>query len=367
MDKKVSAAPQFQDLIDAIKRNGISRQQWENILCVNKSIVLFIDQDRRTMLHHTAFHGRTSLIELLVQQDVELNSYNKNGETPLFVAVVQDKVAAVEALLKAGADPEVRNQYGETLLHVACNSKTGILELLLKHCDCYIDAANAEEQTPLHYAVMLEREDAVETLLNFGANVNVADAKGRMPLHMASSRGLLKTLNLLLSHGAYVNACDNHDKIPLHYAVQFGHMSLVQALVQQGAKINAIDMDGIGDTPLEVAIDASRLDIVLSLLQQGALQKETLLLVSDVAYPGRSPAELNEEYQDILAQYQEVGNPTRADVLWEVEQLLIAGKSIDNGESQEFKNVMFKLMLCEQKDFLHSMRENQQVRMSESA
>ena len=51
-----------------------------------------------------------------------VNLKNKDGDTPLSLAVKKQRIAIAEILLKAGAATNVRNKAGWTPLHIAGNS-----------------------------------------------------------------------------------------------------------------------------------------------------------------------------------------------------------------------------------------------------
>jgi RNA polymerase sigma factor (sigma-70 family) len=63
----------------------------------------------------------------------------------------------------------------------------------------------------------------------------------------------------LLSKGANVNAVDGNDWTPLHRAATQGDLAMVRLLVKHGAKIDA---KGAGGTPLDLAVDNKRTEVV---------------------------------------------------------------------------------------------------------
>ena len=72
-----------------------------------------------------------------------------SGSTPLLVAASQNDAAQVRQLLKAGANPNVRNKLDTTpLLEAAFRSNSEVIKALL---DAGADpnAAGADDQTPL--------------------------------------------------------------------------------------------------------------------------------------------------------------------------------------------------------------------------
>jgi ankyrin repeat protein len=75
-----------------------------------------------TALHYAASHeGNLQSIRLLVDHGLDVNVKSRHGETPLGRAVNANKPAAVELLLKLGADPHARGIGGTNLLDLARN------------------------------------------------------------------------------------------------------------------------------------------------------------------------------------------------------------------------------------------------------
>lgn len=62
------------------------------------------DESGRTPLHYAAGVGAAA-VEMLVSRGAAVNAQDKDGTTPLHAAVDRGSVTAVEALLRAGADP----------------------------------------------------------------------------------------------------------------------------------------------------------------------------------------------------------------------------------------------------------------------
>lgn len=64
-------------------------------------------------------HDIAALPDWLGTPPVDVHSRNLLGDTPLHVAAVRGDVQAVTDLLGAGADPDIKGEYGFTPLHEA--------------------------------------------------------------------------------------------------------------------------------------------------------------------------------------------------------------------------------------------------------
>ncbi len=67
-----------------------------------------------TPLHYAATGGQVAVIQLLLDKHAYIDAESPNGTTPLMMAAQYGTLAAVKALMEAGADPALKNQLGQT-------------------------------------------------------------------------------------------------------------------------------------------------------------------------------------------------------------------------------------------------------------
>jgi len=128
-----------------------------------------------------------SKIELLGKIDptiVErISTYDTHPESDdlfgLFADIVyKDDIEAFNALIDAGADVNMQNKYGETLLHIAIrrDRREMVQKLLENNAD--INRADNPGWTPLMECVMDDMPELCKILLDAGADKNIANARG---------------------------------------------------------------------------------------------------------------------------------------------------------------------------------------------
>ncbi|OTA68560.1 ankyrin, partial [Hypoxylon sp. EC38] len=143
---------------------------------------------------------------------------------------------------------------------------------LLASQESGLDILDARGNTALLLATRKKRSAAMTSLLRYGALCNVADPDGRTALHYAAALGFNKALSLLLdkSFDGDPNAMDGKDSTPLHLAINdcYVDAETVGMLVKAGANMEARDKDG--RTPLMLAAQLGREELVRSLLIEGA-------------------------------------------------------------------------------------------------
>ncbi|MDC7224947.1 MAG: ankyrin repeat domain-containing protein [Spirochaetales bacterium] len=220
-------------------------------------------------------------------------------------------LAMTELLLKQGADPDGKGDYGDTSLHIA--SESGSLELvalLLRYgasreiandnLEYPVDRASGDEigeilqfsdekteriktffqfieegdvkavineinrgmninipgpegDTPLICAMEQREYALVDFFLNQGADPNAPGEGGRRPLHLAAEQREIPLIDKLVSYGADPNRPDDIQQRPLHLAIETGALVTVQKLIEAGADPNLQDRDG--STALTKSLD----------------------------------------------------------------------------------------------------------------
>ncbi|NWI54660.1 BARD1 protein, partial [Calyptomena viridis] len=128
---------------------------------------------------------------------------NYKGETLLHVASIKGDSAAVEQLLKNGADPNVKDNAGWTPLHEACNhGHRGVVELLLQH-RALVNTTGYQNDSPLHDAARNGHVGIVELLLAHGASRQAVNIFGLRPVDYAESEKMKSVLMLPVKNESF--------------------------------------------------------------------------------------------------------------------------------------------------------------------
>ena len=130
-------------------------------------------------------------------------------------------VTDISRCLKAGANANVRNKYGQTPLHrAAAHSKIPTVVTALVKAGANVNARDTDGWTPLHIAARENQTfTVVKTLLRAGARPNARDKKGNTPLYLSVRNNKSPaTLTTLLRAGADPNARNQQGQAPLHFA-----------------------------------------------------------------------------------------------------------------------------------------------------
>jgi len=202
-----------------------------------------LSQRPQCTIHAAAGAGDIEQIKLHLSWGTDVNVADRVGQSPLSPAVRGSSLGAVELLLANGAD---------------VNSKGG-----------------ADDQTPLHDAVMFShsnRREIIELLCAMGADVDAKDRWGRTPVsyagifdvNFAESADIAK---VLVAKGASLIVCDKSHRSPLHHYASNGRTELVELFIRnwrRGPQPWMMNLrDNQGNTPLELAEEGSEVAALL--------------------------------------------------------------------------------------------------------
>ncbi len=77
------------------------------------------NKDGKTPLHIAVENNYEDIVKLLLQKNADVNAKDNNGNTPLHIAVEKGNYFVIKELLKAGADKNIKNNEGKTALDIA--------------------------------------------------------------------------------------------------------------------------------------------------------------------------------------------------------------------------------------------------------
>jgi ankyrin repeat protein len=238
------------------------------------------DKRGNTLLHFAASRGHLEVARTLLELKADVNSVNKEGLTPLHKISrmwLTRSPDIVRLLFDNGANLHVRDNSGNTPLHLAASG--GHLEAArtLLELKADVNSLDGKGSTPLHRALegVPRGPDIVRLvrlLFDNGADLHARDNSGDTPLHSAASRGHLEVTRMLLEHNAEVNPKNSHGSTPLHLASagtgnEGGNLDVVRLLFGHGADVKAQNLNG------EIA----------SQLAHGSYQQEIVQLLSQQA------------------------------------------------------------------------------------
>eukprot|EP01117_Protostelium_nocturnum_P016737 TRINITY_DN6690_c0_g1_i3.p1 TRINITY_DN6690_c0_g1~~TRINITY_DN6690_c0_g1_i3.p1 ORF type:complete len:310 (-),score=69.97 TRINITY_DN6690_c0_g1_i3:69-998(-) len=247
-----------------------------------------LEGQKFTPLHYVSHKNMLEMIEALVLGDSHVDPnivVPGTFITPLHCAASSDSLAAVQSLIKLGAqiNPDESTSDGWTALHAAAGSSLEVTKFLLKK-GAKVNVKNKEGLTPLHVACTSGGSGIIDILLYNKADKNACNDMGVTPLHLACTSGSYYSVDSLLSWSPDVNAIIPSSKLtPLHFAAQVGRKEIIRLLVNKKADIKSIDSEG--RTPADLACN----ERIAKFIREGApgsgfkLKKDLFPLVFMIA------------------------------------------------------------------------------------
>ncbi|MFG0333681.1 MAG: ankyrin repeat domain-containing protein [Maioricimonas sp. JB049] len=197
-------------------------------------------QPRAENLWIAAIHWPEDIPKLLAG-GADVNGQNREGDTPLHLAVRFNKPESVRLLLDAGADPNIADSQGETPLLSATFMHGGaaapqIPAMLLEAGAAPNVHSIHADQTPLHRVAKSGIATLTRVLLDAGANPDIRQKYDETPLHVARTADVAR---LLIDAGADLESREHNGNTPIHTAVAGHRHDVVEVLLAAGASTEA--------------------------------------------------------------------------------------------------------------------------------
>ncbi|VDO01522.1 unnamed protein product [Rodentolepis nana] len=191
-----------------------------------------------TALHYAAALGHTNIVRLLIRHEANINSPNKAGYTPLFLAIQYNHIETARHLIEMGAS--LHAQCKETALTLA--SYAGHYQLVKTITS---KVPNEEKDQKREYYVALSQASfkgftrIIKLLLRLGADVNASYEGVSPPLFASIYGNRVITARYLISKNANIEARNQGGYTPLMEAAKRGHEGMMKILLDAGADTNA--------------------------------------------------------------------------------------------------------------------------------
>lgn len=320
-------------LIDSLNKAGyppihLCIENWKVVSCLLKhGASRFTDERRNTLLHAVVAPGIVNLHRgmetrrALLARGEDLGAQNDDNDTPFHLvarnlnsgpdSTGMGSTALQELLgLRKEAPHHERtnsslvhalqkhNKAGNTMLHLiakeihhdatslkqkqAKEAVKGILSL----CPRLLTIEDAEKNTPLHKACLVNNWMIVEALLQAARGLGfdyqaITMAKNKeddIPLHLAVRKGYIETVKELMVGHQFQETIlmrNNQRETPMHIAANQGHPRILEQLLGVASYEQMVSADGESElrgrrnmTPLQIAAAHASEDNATSLIEQ---------------------------------------------------------------------------------------------------
>ncbi|KAF3387434.1 Ankyrin-3 [Penicillium rolfsii] len=227
-----------------------------------------------TALHHASREGlERAVTRLLESSAFSVNELTQMGATPVIMAAAAGHLLTTRILLNHGANPRLRNWYGDALdCAIESDQVVTVRELVRWGMDP--NAVADDGRSYLNSALDTDSAGAFATLVDLGADIEAQSEKehhGHIFL-AASAWGCVEIVLLMLRRGwVDIEMRSPKGLTALHCAAAAGETTTVKRLLDAGAEIEAIDKQG--RTALQYAEARGNKTTARLLLDAGAAHK----------------------------------------------------------------------------------------------
>jgi ankyrin repeat protein len=225
---------------------------------------------KTTLLHLASRYGMIRLVsqalETIEQSDVDIDTEDEVGRTPLWWAALCRHEDIAMLLLKKGANIESRDRNNLTLLLWATMEGYQAVVQFLLDKGTEVDAKDKENRTPLSWAARYGNKAVVQVLLERGADIESRDKYNQTPLLLAAKYKHEAVIQLLVEKGADIGSKGERGDLEMLWATRNGHEGLVKLVLEKRAGVNTIDKDEHSRIPVLWTVE-NRQEAIGRLLQ----------------------------------------------------------------------------------------------------
>ncbi|KAK1244948.1 hypothetical protein MKX08_004577 [Trichoderma sp. CBMAI-0020] len=268
-----------------------------------------VDKKGNTLLHKIRKKTLVSVLQHLVKAGVPVDDKNRDGYTPLAIAVqrgneaaakyliecgttrtgsilhlacLQDSLSLVRLLIQEGVDPKtIEPEHGRSLLYTALQiddeaACRQMVRYLVDEAKVMLDQPGGRFKYPIIRATYMARGPdsaglkVLKFLIRRKARLDVADDQGRRAIHVAAASRWKDGLCALVEAGADINVRDKLGRLPIHFAASASHQGNLEYLLGRFKDIDVDAADNDNWTSLLWAARTGALGNVIQLCDRGA-------------------------------------------------------------------------------------------------
>jgi ankyrin repeat protein len=203
--------------------------------------------ERVAKLVEAVTDGNYAEADKQLKAGADINMVGTDGISPLLWVIATRNIKANEYMLKAGANPNYRDEkrHGSAMYLAAGGNSPELLELLLKYKG-NPNLIGPRDEPILHIAVEQDRRKNIELLLKYGGDVNIVNGFGSTAAQDAVALGRFDLVAYFLERGLTYNLQGlaktvEGRPVPPNSDAQRWKDKVIVMLKERGAKFPAFD------------------------------------------------------------------------------------------------------------------------------
>jgi uncharacterized protein len=180
------------------------------------------------------------ILDILLSLDFSYEAKEAFLQSAAFSAAIHGNSEKIEYLLDKGANINMQNQHGSSLLHYLSSFEKNfdVFELVLQR-GIDINLKDNRGKTALDLAIKKRNEKLIHYLQQNGAKGDSADALSEIALFKAAKNGDIATITSYIESGGDIEVKNVDGDTLLWIAFENNHDALVKILIKAGANIHA--------------------------------------------------------------------------------------------------------------------------------
>lgn len=327
----------------AVKYNKIEHVK---LLLINGSSIHIMKKNSHfdnSLLHVAAKRGFLEIIKSLIElryiyiyriffkkllkreNEIEINKFNKNHDTPLMLAIKNVYQDCIQYLIEKGSKLDILNKFNESPLSLAslnlpvsssqlfffmlqilsktsssssfidsistikhqtpllCSLELGKSEfakiLIQNNLPASLDHVDKEENNIFHYLAQI-KDDSLLTLTleskefikkNLVHLMKNKNKLGEAPLHIACKVNNIFFIETCMKYNIDITCKDSYGNTPFHITAELGNLLALQQLLKELKHKDFLEIKNKnGDSPLNIALEKKYIDCAIVLIEAGA-------------------------------------------------------------------------------------------------
>jgi len=214
------------------ENDSFVNNEMEIINCFNKN--------HETPIFLALKNGNIKIVnKLLHLHNIDITFEDKeNQNTLLHLACEKEIVSIAQSLSWLSVDPNIQNKNGNTPLHIACQKGSlDLINVLLNFKNLNVNIQNKDKETPLHIACNNKSEDICRFILDKKVDLNLEDSHGHTAFFVACKQGLYRVVKKMIKLGIDIHQRDNKGYTALHIAAAYERVPVIKLLIDHNADV----------------------------------------------------------------------------------------------------------------------------------
>lgn len=201
-----------------------------------------------TPMHFAAASGTPTVCCILHKSGkADIDAQNSKGQTPQHIATLEGCASSLLNLLNLHADPTIKDNKGNTCLHLAIKGgQIELVNILLLDPRTDPSISDDDENTVLHLALKLGHFNLIPMMLPRARDLTKQNSSGCTVIIEAIKNQLEEmAIEMLKACPSLVHTATFELVTPLHLAAERGMRDLTRELLIAGAQVDAADSTGL--------------------------------------------------------------------------------------------------------------------------